>query len=130
MNKQLKPFQQVLVRDEKNNEWMCDFYSHYDNETEYHYCVGGRYGCCIPYDGNERLLGTTNAPKPKRWRAEKLCTYWLVALDASAQEARDTYGECDNQRYEVGNYFRTQIEAEEMAVKVRALLVKAMLKGE
>lgn len=125
-----KPFQQVLVRDGKNNEWMCDFYSHYDNETEYHFCVGGRYECCIPYDGNEELLGTTDVPQPKRWRAKDGESYWVIAIDGTSKEVCDTNDEWDNRRFEIGNYFRSREEAEEMAVKFRALLVKAMMKGE
>lgn len=122
MKQNFKPFDKVLVRENETEEWVCGIYSHYDSVLNSHCAMGVFYNECIPYEGNEALLGTTDVPKPKRWRAENLCTYWLVALDASAQEARDTYGECDNQRYEIGNYFRTREEAEKVAEKFKQLL--------
>jgi hypothetical protein len=42
------------------------FFSHQGNGINCPYvCVGGRYEYCIPYEGNEHLLGTTNDPEPK-----------------------------------------------------------------
>ena len=55
----LKPFEsKVLMRSSNAREWTATFYSHYSNNKF--------YGCgmccdqCIPYEGNEHLLGTTN----------------------------------------------------------------------
>lgn len=56
---ELKPFDKVLVRDEDDDEWVCDIFSHID-ENDYYYCVGTRWKQCIHYEGNEHLLGTTN----------------------------------------------------------------------
>lgn len=56
--KTLKPFDKVLMRSSNAREWMATFYSHYSNNKF--------YGCgmccsqCIPYEGNEHLLGTTD----------------------------------------------------------------------
>lgn len=58
----LKPFEsKVLVRT-NNGKWIAAFYSHYDNDSNLHYCVVGGlwYAQCIPYKGNESLLNTTN----------------------------------------------------------------------
>ena len=61
---QFKPFDKVLVRDVDNEEWKADFFSRYYTDYRYDYeCVSGAYIQCIPYDGNEHLLGTTNKPK-------------------------------------------------------------------
>lgn len=120
-----KAFDKVLVRDGKNNEWMCDFYSHYDNETEYHFCVGGRYECCIPYEGYEELLGTTDSPQPKRWRAEGNDFYYFAGSDGKVYSSVDRGSDDSNILYEIGNYFRTEEEAKKVAKKF-----KAMLKGE
>lgn len=63
--RQFEPFEKVLVREETDEVWQCDFFSHHaiDPEDEYLYhCVGGSYDYCIPYKGNKRLLGTTDAP--------------------------------------------------------------------
>lgn len=59
----LKPFYKVLVRPDNRVCWECDFFSSYDSTGrdfgKFH-CVGGWYKECIPYEGNEHLLGTTN----------------------------------------------------------------------
>lgn len=51
-----KPFDKVLVRDNKTDEWICDFYSHYIDGENLHKCVGGLWCECIPYEGNEHLV--------------------------------------------------------------------------
>lgn len=62
----LKPFEsKVLVRDINTDEWKGHFFSHYDNNSDRPYiCIGvewiNEYKQCIPYEGNEHLLGTTN----------------------------------------------------------------------
>lgn len=54
----LRPFDKVLMRSSNAREWVATFYSHYSNNKF--------YGCgmccdqCIPYEGNEHLLGTTD----------------------------------------------------------------------
>lgn len=56
----LKPFDKVLVRIDNSCVWKCDLYSHY-SENPYHYvCISTGYKQCIPFEGNEHLLGTTN----------------------------------------------------------------------
>lgn len=59
----LKPFDRVLTRDNDSQKWGAELFSFYDNEFEdYHFqlvgMVSARY--CIPYEGNEHLLGTTD----------------------------------------------------------------------
>ena len=59
----LKPFKsEVLIRDTNRQAWTGAFYSHYDVKDDYPYhCINfGRYKQCIPYEGNEHLLGKTN----------------------------------------------------------------------
>lgn len=59
---QFRPFDKVLVRDIDENEWECSLFSHIDEEG-YYVCVGSWWMQCIPYEGNEHLLGTTNNPQ-------------------------------------------------------------------
>lgn len=61
---QLRPFQKVLVRDFVNEKWKANFYSYaIEFEVKYKYrCVTGSWYQCIPYEGNEHLLGTTDSP--------------------------------------------------------------------
>ena len=57
----LEPFEKVLVRDQKTDKWTVDLYGFEEKEDGYNYqCVGGICVYCIPYEGNEHLLGTTN----------------------------------------------------------------------
>ncbi len=62
---QFKPFDRVLVRDSNEDKWMCDIFSHYDADAdEYVYlCVSAAWKQCIPFEGNEQLVGTANEPK-------------------------------------------------------------------
>lgn len=59
---QFKPFDKVLVRDIDEQEWECSLFSHIDEEG-YYVCVGSWWMQCIPYEGNEHLLGTKNKPE-------------------------------------------------------------------
>jgi hypothetical protein len=56
----LKPFEsKVLVRDINSDNWIGAFYSHY--KLGRYYTIGNSYYCqCIPYEGNEHLLDTSN----------------------------------------------------------------------
>lgn len=57
---QFKPFERVLVRDSYDDVWRASFFSHIkENDGRYvTTCVTWKF--CIPYEGNEHLLGTTN----------------------------------------------------------------------
>lgn len=55
---ELKPFDKVLVRDNKSDYWRASLFSHID-KNGCHYCVWASWNYCIPYEGNESLLGTT-----------------------------------------------------------------------
>lgn len=58
---EFKPFQKVLVRDSNTEKWGADFFSYYEEGSEYSYtCTACGFRQCIPYEGNEHLLGTTN----------------------------------------------------------------------
>lgn len=59
---QFKPFDKVLVRDNEECDWVCNIFSHMDSDNEY-VCLYMRWPLCIPYEGNEHLLGTTNKPE-------------------------------------------------------------------
>ena len=61
---QFQPYDRVLVRDIPREEWQCALYSHYDREVGEHMCADGHFHeHCIPYEGNEHLVGTTDEPK-------------------------------------------------------------------
>ena len=55
---ELKPFDKVLVRNNNIRKWEADLFG-FKNVTGHYHCVGGTWLQCIPYIGNESLLGTT-----------------------------------------------------------------------
>lgn len=59
---ELKPFDRVLCRDGVGKEWHIDlFESVLTDNSEYNYkCMVNVWKICIPYKGNEYLLGTAN----------------------------------------------------------------------
>ena len=61
---QFKPFEKVLVRDNESLKWKCAFYSYFEPFSTYHHVTAGNgaYIMCIPFEGNEHLVGTTNNP--------------------------------------------------------------------
>lgn len=67
---EFKPFQQVLVRNSEKNYWEPYLFSYRKStaRTEedlfiYKTIGGGTWRYCIPYEGNEHLAGTTEAPE-------------------------------------------------------------------
>jgi hypothetical protein len=68
---EFKPFDKVLVRDNEDDvEWMATLFSQLDLGIKHFPFVAinterYQYQQCIPYEGNEHLLGTTDAPEEK-----------------------------------------------------------------
>lgn len=59
-DRDFKAFDRVLVRDNNFDKWETDIFQEYG---EYVYkCFRYMWKQCIPYEGNESLLGTTNKP--------------------------------------------------------------------
>ena len=60
----LKPFDKVLVRNTNGQVWTADLFSYMLNTNHYlsitFVCLGHYPNQCIPFEGNEHLLGTTN----------------------------------------------------------------------
>lgn len=55
---ELKPFDKVLVRDSQSDKWRVNLFGYIGKDGYYH-CVFANWVYCIPYAGNEHLLGTT-----------------------------------------------------------------------
>ena len=56
-----QPFDKVLVRDSKVERWYNTHYGFYDKSVHQFVCDGdSEWNQCIPFDGNEHLLGTTD----------------------------------------------------------------------
>ena len=54
-----KPFDKVLVRDSKSDKWRANLFGYIGKKDGYYHCVYANWAYCIPYIGNESLLGTT-----------------------------------------------------------------------
>lgn len=63
IKQEFKPFDKVLVRDKDTDPWKADIYLDYEGENRYcrYKCARMNYVFCIPYEGNEYLLGTTDS---------------------------------------------------------------------
>ena len=62
---EFKPIDKVLVRDKDDEEWRTEIFSNYDktvNGDPFYRCFRCVWEQCIPYEGNESLLGTSNKP--------------------------------------------------------------------
>ena len=61
-----QPFQKVLAKysNVDFSVWHCDFFSHVSKEGKY-FTVSGMWDECIPFEGNEHLVGTKDDPKER-----------------------------------------------------------------
>lgn len=64
---QFKPFDKVLVRKDENDDgdpdtWVISYFMD-ESIAGYRVLNGEWFDQCIPYEGNEHLLGTTDKPK-------------------------------------------------------------------
>ena len=68
---ELKPGMLVLVRDEEEDEWCVDIFSHFKKDSEPYRCTSGMWPHCIPLEGNEHMAGTmlpiSQKEKPFEW---------------------------------------------------------------
>lgn len=62
---QFKPFDRVLVRDRDDKKWDCDIFCHLGYREGVFIGIRNWWRQCIPYEGNEHLLGTTIKPEGK-----------------------------------------------------------------
>lgn len=61
---EFKPFDKILGRDNDNQFWQADLFSHIEpNKNLKYYGVSQVWKYILPYEGNEHLLGTTNNPE-------------------------------------------------------------------
>lgn len=59
-----KTFDKVLIRDSERDEWKAGIFSHVSIKRTFPFVtINNCHKQCIPYEGNEHLVGTTNSPK-------------------------------------------------------------------
>lgn len=56
-----KPFDKVLVKNQTDEKWSINLFSYYNKENKIfpYVCLDGKYHYCVPYEGNEYLVGKT-----------------------------------------------------------------------
>ena len=59
----------------------------------------------------------------RRWRAKEDERYWCVQDDGGVAEACDDWIDIDDGRYELGNYFKTEEEAQKAADWLKAFTI-------
>lgn len=60
---QFKPFDKVLVRDNEKQAWLPRLFDSHVEQADFWTQDGKSWKMCIPYEGNEYLVGTTYKPK-------------------------------------------------------------------
>lgn len=66
---EFKPFDKVLVKNDESDRWCISFFSREivdgsdGSSCEYECSNGTLWNCCIPFEGNEYLLGTAENPE-------------------------------------------------------------------
>lgn len=79
-------------------------------------------------DYDYSVIDFNNLPKrePNRWRAENGRLYYFINFYTKdwffSDETKDCYDPIDNENYNSGNYFRTEVEAEIIAQKLNEYL--------
>ena len=126
---EFKAYDRVLVRDKDDERWQAAFYDQYlaDEEKFPHHVISGAcFTQCIPYEGNEHLLGTTDSPVPKPWKPELEETFFIILHNYGESfyvgELQWDGESMDEETYRLGNCFQTREEAQAMADKLNALL--------
>ena len=126
---EFKPYDRVLVRDTDSQQWRAALYDQClsYNENYLHRVIGdGLYAQCIPYEGNEHLLGTTDKYVSKPWKPKLEETFFTILIDYGYPfyvtklkwSCTPTY----EAMYHLGNCFQTREEAQAMADKFNAIL--------
>ena len=69
------------------------------------------------------IKATAEEIKPLRWRAEKNGPYYIVNWALGVKRLHDDRVPSDDRLYNCGNYFRTREEAQEMAKKIKKILL-------
>ena len=62
-------------------------------------------------------------PERKRWRAKKGGQYWCVQSDGGVIYDHEIKVDVDDERYEIGNYFKTEEEAQRTAEWIKAFAI-------
>jgi hypothetical protein len=90
-----------------------------------YFIMPDNYICTVSINSTygKYIMATAEEIKPLRWRAERNGNYYLVNTTMDSIEVRDYRTPLDDDHYNCGNYFRTREEAQEMAEKIKKVLL-------
>lgn len=133
---EFKAYDRVLVRDKDDERWQAAFYDQYlaDEEKFPHHVISGAcFTQCIPYEGNEHLLGTTDKYVPVRWRPKEGEDYYYIAWVTSEGFVTmvETWLEHESfnpKVWEAGNCFRTEEEAQQVIDQLNEALERSQMR--
>lgn len=138
---EFKAFERVLVRDNNEDMWGACLYSHKDSSFgEFcHRMVGDAcFVQCIPYEGNEHLLGTTDKYVPEPWKPKNDERFFYLTCELVKNELvyvvrTKTWedSEKDQYRFNAKNFYLSREAAEEAArIKTAESRIKAFRPDE
>ncbi len=118
---EFKAFDRVLVRDEDQEQWQAALYDQYitrNGKFPHHVISGACFAQCIPYEGYEHLLGTTDSYEPERWKPKNgeiyYCIAWAVSIGFFTVRSHYSHEPFDTDAWKAGNCFRTEEEANQV----------------
>ena len=123
MNKyNFKTFDKVLGRDEDTATWYGDIFIEYREDDYPYLCIGSNWKECIPYEGNEELLGTDKEPITTKWKPRDKDIFYAPRYSfyehfVTMQYEWTNGREC-NELYERGWVCRSEKECRELRDKL------------
>ena len=133
MNKDFKP---VYVRGTETGKGVIEAlvalggknnygYAGKDYNNIYYILPSGYIGAVdIDSTHGKYVIATAEEVKPFKWRAEPGGGYYIICNTMDVMKLYDLRESSDNKLHENGNYFRTRKEAEEMAEKIKKVLLQ------
>lgn len=132
MDKNYKP---VYVRGTKTGKGVIEalealggkntrFYRGTDYGSIY-FMMPNNFICRTPINSaySNYVIATAKEVKPLRWRAENKGQYYVISATMEVIQLCDYRDvQCTN-LYKCGNYFKTEVEAKEMAKKIKKILL-------
>ena len=90
-----------------------------------YFIMPDNYICTVSINSTygKYIMATAEEIKPLRWRAERSYTYYTIESTMTVVESAEYGDRYDDSRYKCGNYFRTREEAEEVAKKIKKILL-------
>lgn len=133
MDKNYKP---VYVRGTETGKGVIEALEALGGINDYKYTGNSEFNIYyISPDNNFIVLASSNSPfgsyvkataeeiKPLRWRAARDRAYYTIESTITVIESIEYGDRYDDDRYKCGNYFRTREEAQEIAEKIKKILL-------